>query len=111
MDALSAPYCAIARGYLSGFLKRTSASPMANNSLYFQMVTGQGYTLGKEGAGELRKGTKKKGVFSKGGFCRVVERHAQGKYKNTQGYWAQLYIWHSERDNSCKNPLLPGISK
>ena len=50
---------------------------------------------------------RKKGGFSKGGFCRV-QCHGQGN-KNTQGYWPQHYIWHSERHiqarrTFCKSP-------
>ena len=36
----------------------------------------------------------RKGSFSKGGFY-GAQRHAPGN-KNSQGYWAQQYIWHSD---------------
>ena len=50
----------------------------------------------------------RKGGFSKGGFCRV-QCHGQ-VLQNSQGYWPQQYIWHSERHSQerrifCQNPL------
>ena len=47
--------------------------------------------------------TKKRG-FSKGGFCRV-QCHGQ-ETKSTQGYWAQQYIWHSERHSQERRIFL-----
>ena len=57
-----------------------------------------------------------KGVLAKGGgvFCRVqchvqdsVESSVTSKEaKNTQGYWAQQYVWHSERHSQEQRTFL-----
>ena len=74
----------------------------------------------KRAAQEVAKSTQlaifrnqEKGVFSKGGFCRV-QCHSKGN-KRYWGYWAQQYIWQSERHSQkrrifsqkhpSKNPL------
>ena len=53
----------------------------------------------------------RKGVLAKG--VSVESSVTAKETKNTQGYWPQQYIWHSERrakciarHTFCKNPLL-----
>ena len=52
--------------------------------------------------------TKKRGVLAKG--VSVESIVTAKETKSAQGYWAQQYIWHSERHSQerrtfCKNPL------
>ena len=53
---------------------------------------------------ELLSNAKDYKVLAKGGFCRV-QCHAQGDRKY-QGYWAQQYVWHSERHSQERHIFL-----
>ena len=93
---LICPMCCATRAPMHRSLRTRNPPKISlRKALSLKTVT----SLNKESSQEPRKGG-----FSKGVFCRV-ERHAQEDIKY-QGYWAQQYIWHSERHSQDRRTFL-----
>ena len=73
------------------------------------MFHGSGFRGGRGSPPLYSVRNKEKGVLEKG--FSVESSVATKEIKNTQRYWPQQYMWHSERHSQerrtfCKNPLL-----